>query len=371
MSELSKWKTEYLYLAMLNHERFEPVIGVTLKMGDKPTESATKLLLLIDYLNQQHYLYKELIGIDYIRNIINPDIILYQEPYWSVIPKEYTLLNNMQSLFISIGYAFHSLLLPFDHFSEVKMFAWFDCYENQNTAVSAIEYMKGKRKNILVTGLPMSEGLLSHNSDPWKPQNQKKKKIIWAPHHSIGFTYETITYSCFFEICDFMLAIVEKYKDQVQWAFKPHPLLRSKLELVWGRERVDAYYEKWANMENTQFEQGKYVGLFEHSDAMIHDCASFTIEYHYTKKPVMYLVNGKSHIENLNNFAQEAYKLHYMGNSSNDIEIFVNNVINGVDPLLDSRIHFFDSYLQSPNEKKASENIINAILGKSEYQYFS
>lgn len=372
LSEISKWKTEQLYLTMRGNKRFEPIIGITLKMDDKPLESATKLLELVDYLKLKNYSYHELIRAGYIQREINPDIIIYQEPYLSVIPREFNFLNNFHSLFISITYSFHTVLLPFDHYADLKQFAWFDCYENSSTALSAQKYTHGKRKNIIVTGLPMMDDLqIIQGKDPWKLQKNNKKRIIWAPHHSIGYEYETITYSCFLEFFEFMLDLASKYNEYVQWAFKPHPLLRYKLDLLWGRKKTDEYYAEWNLKDYTQYEDGRYVELFNYSDALIHDCASFTIEYLYTKKPVMYLVNELDHGRDLNDFAKEAFNLHYHGNTKKQIEEFVRNLIENVDPLLEQRTDFYNTSLIAPHGKTASQNIINAILGELEYNNFS
>ena len=43
LTELGPWKTEILYLTMLKHPRFEPIIGVALGIVDYPTMEAKKL----------------------------------------------------------------------------------------------------------------------------------------------------------------------------------------------------------------------------------------------------------------------------------------------------------------------------------------
>lgn len=364
VSETSKWKTEFLYNEMCNHKRFEPIIGITLKTDNKPSESAKSLLHLISYLEAKRYPYKELIREDYIKSNLKPDIIIYSEPYSSTILRGFNYLHNLNCLFISITYGFHSVLLPFNHFGGLKDFAWFDCYENDSTAEDALIYMKRKRKNIIVTGLPMSEIFLKYKpqSKPWK-NNDNRKRIIWAPHHSIGFDYETITYSNFLKIADRMKELANKYKDQVYWAFKPHPLLRYKLELIWGKDDTDKYYDFWSNSNFSQLEEGEYIDLFMQSDAMIHDCDTFTIEYLYSNKPVMYLYNDINHGENLNNFAKRALSVHESGFRFKDISKFVEDVISGIDNLKTNRNRFFIENLNIPVGNNASENIISTILG--------
>lgn len=364
VAESSKWKTENLYKEMTIHPRFTPIIGITLKTDDKPSESARKILQLIDYLKLNGYKYQELIGENFIKDSIRPDIIIYQEPYSGTILRGLNYLHNLNSIFISITYGFHSVLLPFNHNIGYKKFAWFDCYENESTARDAIEYTKRKRKNILVTGLPMSESFLKYYSKKyvWKDLGHRKK-IIWAPHHSIGFDYETITYGNFLTIADKMIELSEKYKDSIQWAFKPHPLLKSKLDIVWGRDKTEKYYSYWKNSVHTQLEEGEYVDLFMQSDGMIHDCDTFTIEYLYANKPVMYLYNGANHNENLNKFAKKALSVHYSGYNADDIEKFIIDIISGNDIFYKIRNNFYNQELNIDYGKYASKNIISLILG--------
>ena len=363
LADLSKWKTETLYLEMLKHNRFEPILGITLKTDDKPSESARKLTQLIEYLQGKKYHYVELIREGYIKEYIKPDIIIYQEPYLLTILRGHNYLNNLYCLFISITYGFHSVLLPFNNIGGLKDIAWFDCYENDSTAKDALEYIKNKRKNICVTGLPMSEVLLNDqvSKDVWRNKSPKKR-IIWAPHHSIGFNYETITYGNFLAIADDMRKLAEKYKDKIHWAFKPHPLLKYKLELIWGAEKTEEYYSYWRNNNHTQLEEGDYVDLFKLSDAMIHDCDTFTIEYLYMNKPVMFVDNKDCKKEHLNSFAQKAMEVHYHGNNINDIEEFIHNVIISNDVLKAKRNEFFSENIDIPLARNASKNIIDRII---------
>ena len=104
------------------------------------------------------------------------------------------------------------------------------------------------------------------------------------------------------------------------------------------------------------------------SDALIHDCGSFTIEYHYTLKPVMYLVKGEEHTKMMNTFSKKAYELHYKGKNMQDIRRFIKDVVlENSDYLLERRKKFFESYLLPPNHQTATENIIQAILGTGYY----
>ena len=164
------------------------------------------------------------------------------------------------------------------------------------------------------------------------------------------------------EFGEFILDIAEKFKENVYLAFKPQPTLYPKLLKIWGKEKTDAYYQKWKEMENAQVELGDYISLFKYSDAMIHDCSSFMIEYHFTNNPVLYLDLGGVIKEDLSPFGLEGFELCYHGHSTKDIEKFIQHVINGEDKRKKERVDFYNNHLLPPNGKTASQNIIDTIL---------
>lgn len=367
ISEVSIWKTESLYCEMLKHPRFEPLLGVALTTADKPSESIRKFKVLTDYLSYKKYSYVELYGYD-IKREIRPDIIFYQQPYDEFLDTSLSYKNNQESLICNVTYAFHSTGQKWAGAIEHFYYCWQIYYENS----IAMDYYESvtpliTRNKGRFTGLPfqdiLEKGKLDF-SNPWKPQEKEKKKIIWAPHHTISTAHNLLEYSTFLEMADIMLEIAEEYKDKIQFAFKPHPFLLKKLYKIWGKERTDVYYHKWSQLENTQLEFGEYYGLFKHSDALIHDCGSFTIEYLYMGNPVMYLSNGKPHTDTLNDFGKAAYDTHVIGKTKEDIVQFIKDTINGKDILKKEREEFLKKYLTIPNTGNASLNIINSILNE-------
>ena len=366
LTELGPWKTEILYLAMLQHPRFEPVLGVTTSPEDasfrKPLE---------DYLNIKKYEWKSIYGRT-ISEDIKPDIIFYQKPYYSAYNEDIRYDRHWNALFCYVYYAFNSVELDFATNVGLYNFAWQIYYENEMSAQCRRPLMKNKGKNIVVTGMPIQDMLLKPKSDfddPWKQLGQLKR-IIYAPHHTIGdIHFDGIEFSTFLSNADAMLEFAMKYKNKVQWAFKPHPLLYKNLVTVWGEERTNHYYQQWASLPNTQLELGRYEALFKYSDAMIHDCASFTIEYHYTLNPVLYLIKDEHHAYCLNTFATKAFDLHYKASNKIEIEKFIQNVIEDKDPMRMKREQFYNECLLPPNGKTSCQNIINAILGEEEYKY--
>jgi CDP-glycerol glycerophosphotransferase (TagB/SpsB family) len=159
-----------------------------------------------------------------------------------------------------------------------------------------------------------------------------------------------------------MVALAEKYRDSIQFAFKPHQLLKFKLQKIWGEERTKNYYERWATMENTQLEETNYVDFFLTSDAMIHDCGSFTTEYLFVNKPVMYLTHDEHVAERFNPFGLKSFECHYRGSSVEEIERFLQRVVlEGDDPKRSSRDALFEKYLKPIDGLLPSQKIIKTI----------
>lgn len=365
LQDLKQWKTESLYLSMLKHPRFNPILGIA-----SNKEVIGKEKDLVDYCHQKNYNYILLESNKTLIQQANPDIIAYQKPYKELIHEAHYVSKNRKALFVMIPYAMNSVIMDWAINQWGYLLCWQLYSENEMCCEDRRKLSWIKGKNYVITGFPIMDEFLSDKTcfmDPW-PKDRSLKRIIYAPHHTIGdMHYEGISYSTFLENADFMLQMREKYKNKVYFIFKPHPLLHRKLEMYWGEEKTESYYNKWRYSENSHIEEGEYIGLFKYSDAMIHDCSSFTIEYLYTGNPVMYLTKEENHEENLNRMAKEAFRLHEKGNNHIEIEQFIERIISGINIHRDEMIKFRKERLTPPHGKKASDNIINAILGIEDY----
>ena len=136
-----------------------------------------------------------------------------------------------------------------------------------------------------------------------------------------------------------------------------------KLHKLWGEERTEQYYNRWKTLANGQLEEGPYIDLFLTSDALIHDCGSFTAEYLYVGKPCMFLVSEGDMEAKFNVFGKQAYAQYYKGHSLKEIEDFLQHVvIEGNDTMAQQRATFYQTVLTS--DKMPSERIIEAIEQK-------
>lgn len=362
IAELGMWKTENLYQAMLSHPRFNPVLRVV------PTpENANALQEVVDYLNKRGYEYHVLNRKTPLQKGFKADIVFYQKPYRSCYFRPHRFYRNLNVLFCYASYGIHSILSDYICNQDIHNVIWQYYFENRNCAIETSSLMNNRGRNLVVTGVPMFDRYQKAREEyrfDWKQQDKTKKRIIYAPHFSI-LPDSLLQYGTFLENGQFMLEMARKYEKEIQFVFKPHPLLQPTLYGYWGKEKTDAYYAAWDSLANAKVELGQYVDLFMTSDAMIHDCSSFTNEYMFTCNPVMYLLhdNSDSHSANLNTMSRDAFELHYKGLTFDDIEKFILDVISGNDAYMQQRKMYYEKYLKPVNGKLATENIIEAILG--------
>ncbi|MDE7089874.1 MAG: CDP-glycerol glycerophosphotransferase family protein, partial [Prevotella sp.] len=241
---------------------------------------------------------------------------------------------------------------------------WRRYVEHPLEEIDAKKISRNHGSNIIYSGYPGIDRFIKNEenySDVWILKNRNVKRIIWAPHHTIT-DYAFVSYSTFLDYHDFMLEMAHKYDGQIQIAFKPHPLLKNRLDLIWGEDRTKEYYKEWNNLQNGLLNDGAYEDLFMTSDAIIHDSGSFIGEYLFTRKPAMYLSNGRPFNEQYNQLAQKCLDNYYIGRSKEDIEKFIIDVIEGKDPLKEKREIFDYKELLPPNGKLASENIMDDLI---------
>lgn len=361
VSELSMWKTESLYVEMLNSQRFNPILLLIPSI-----KTPHKINDVIEYANQKGYIYETISKDETIQDRFSPDIIFYQQPYENFIPSKYFYDKNLHSLICHVNYCFRNILNKGAINQYLLNIAWHFYAENDICLLEQSRYMINGGRNQIATGLPFMDDLSKPKSDfkdPWKWKDSRKR-IIYAPHHSIT-DGDNVSWGTILRYGDFILECAKRYTHETVWIFKPHPFLRGKLEKIWGVERTNAYYQSWSSMENSQCEEGEYNAIFKHSDAMIHDCGSFSLEYLYTGNPVMYLYDEDrvQHDVPLSELTKKSLDVHYKSYSEGDIERFITDIIKGNDCLKKQRNDFYQAYLYKSPEHSATKQIMRAILG--------
>lgn len=362
------WKYDSVIQAMQQDIVFSPLVLVVPQVNKGRDFMLSQLRHGMEYYQSKGY--AALCSYDeksdaYVNALsLHPDIIFFSNPYDGLVDDRYNIRHYFgKVLTCYVNYNYCNVPYQWDCASPFHQKVWkyyVECESNYNQIKQFCSAY-----NCVVTGYPTSDLFAStvETGKDWKMKDSKLKRIIWAPHHTIEGNTGMTQFSTFSLYYDFMLRIAEEYKDSVQFVFKPHPLLQSALykHKDWGKERTDAYYERWANGDNTAFVNGDYVDLFKSSDAMIHDCGSFTIEYLNVKKPVMFL-DSYDRKSQCNEVAIKAYNCHYIGKNEGDIRDFLERVvIGGSDIFRENRNSFYDEFLLPPNGMTVAENIINNL----------
>lgn len=366
----SIWKYDTLYRLMEKSDFFEPKVVISpynVHLIYDKNECLSVMQKAVSFAKEKEYDY--LCAYDFnnkkwlnVKKILNPDIVFFSKPYKDTLPK-YHIYNFQDKLSLYVPYGFLCIdIFRINYNLPFHNFLWKFLVETKFQKEYSEQYSLCKGDNVKVIGCLAVEKLMDDAFKPkdvWKPQTKPKKRIIWAPHHTVDYLFN---FSNFLTYCDLMLDLAKEYEDDIQIAFKPHPVLKFKLINIWGKEKTEEYYNKWETMSNTQLEQGYYLDLFQTSDALIHDCASFTAEYLYTKKPTLFTLRDSQVLSHWNSFGKKCYDMHYHAESFEQIRDFIKQVvINGEDKMYDKRMEFYNTFLYPKDGVLPSQKIMNYL----------
>lgn len=360
--ELPFWKNELLFKSMLQNERIDPCLWIcSPNRAMTTTEQQHIKLLCIEYAQKNNFPYIENMGLVELRHTFSPDYIFVVHPYDYLIPFNIKDIKNELVCFIPYGYSNLDTVATFNNLKSQFFHRFY--VESPYIASVAKKYMLNKGKNIFISGLPFGELLASPSTGKRVWKGHDKKRLIWAPHWTaIKETTPILVTSTFCDIAKTMQELAEKYKDNIQIAFKPHPLLKHILysKENWGKEKTDAYYQYWESNSYTQLEEGEYVELFKQSDAMIHDCGSFILEYLLVNKPCLYMQRADAKAQ-FNQSTLNALDCYQIGVNKYDIESFFLDILKGRDRKAKIRDEFINSYL-IPKGTSPVKKIISDLL---------
>lgn len=363
--DLPCWKCDSVFRLMQQHPRFRPIIWIVPELQIKDADERQRKL---DELRRQFadrgYPVADMYSLEQMRAEYAPDIVFLAKPYPGVT--SWNAWNLDRELICYVPYCYQNTCRE-DFLYGRENHVWRNFYATRGVGRLATSLMANGGGNVITTGSPCADSFLHAETatqhTAWKRCAPGMKKVIWAPHWTVmGDSFFSV--STFLNVADGMLQLAEKYADRIQWAFKPHPLLRDSLyqHPDWGKERTDAYYGRWESMPNSQLETGAYVELFKQSDAMVHDSGSFIMEYLLVDKPCMYLQLEGSSVD-FNEDTQRALDCYRKGKSIEDVESFLLDLLQGKpDAMARPRARYRKSSLIPPRGKTAAQNIIDVIL---------
>ena len=354
------WKYDDVFKLMQTDKKYNPCILLCLRPQDPLEIQQMHRDKMLAYFQEK--------GFPCISKIdeIDPDFLFYAQPYKNSVPEELRAYNFLDKLICYVPYAFFISNYRWAYDAQVHNLAWKLFYPSTLHLQNAKEIAFNKGKNVEVVGYPLADKFLSPAAnDPWKIKDRHFKRIIWGAHHSV-LDDDICNPSTFLKNAKPMLELARKSKD-CQFAFKPHPHLKEHLykHPDWGKVKTDAYFDAWNIAENTFRIDGDYVDLFKTSDALIHDCGSFTVEYLYVNKPIIYIGNQREDI--LCHFGKRAMEGNYTLKDTS-IENFIQNIVvaNGMPPAINDikepiRRAILKNDLTPPNGKTFAQNIMDFL----------
>lgn len=370
---VAMWKSQHLYDLMKQDTRFHLYVFLAPAITFSNEARCSDLQKMREYFKQHNVPFidyelekgKEPVG---VYSIVEPDIIFHAQPYESSIDKCYSFPIFKDKLLCHIPYAFHARSTQYYNFnSKYNNIAWRLYYPNEENYNIARQYAYNHGRNVVVVGNPSTDDyVLPAKTDPWKNKDRGIKRIIWAPHFTILEGLGFAQMSNFLNLAVYMQQLAIEYEDKVSFAFKPHPRLYTELvkHPDWGMERTKEYYDFWKNGSNSQLETGDFVDLFKGSDAMIHDSGSFTVDYLYFNKPVLYdNPDIEAAKDTANETGKRAYDVHYKVSSNEDIKRFIDDVVlAGNDTMKTQREEYYKNYLLPPDGKTVAQNIYDDLV---------
>ncbi len=342
ISCLAEWVGDALLQKFAAHERFDVTVVIVWQAN---TDFDAEIPTLIKHFEQSGLPYRLADGTVRPKDF---DIIFYTSPYMEILSNWRDFDIPLSTLVCYIPYGFYIAAIQNMQFN---LFAHNIIWKNFTPAkgyeILAERYSDIGAHGMVYAGYPKLDGLL----DPacasyahWKTASKGcVKKIIFAPHHSIG---ETPYYATFAANHRYFLEYAKNHQEDTAWIFKPHPILGLscvKNGIFSSLEEYDAYCRAWDSLPNAKVVSGEYLSYFASSDAMILDSVSFMAEYFYVHKPILFLTREG---ERFNEFGEMVFSAlyHARGTDYAAIEHFIDVLIES-DPMKAMRDDFFSQVL--------------------------
>lgn len=360
---IGMWKNDELLKRMMAHPRINPVVWIVPHYAEWDNEAnMANARAHFEAMGATMAVYSDYPTMESLNERWPIDLLFLAEPYvFNFWDKHKRSILDVPFAFVS--YCFRNSVLPVLYNQVLQNVALFNFCENEYVRQLASGIMDNRGVNMRAVGYPFGDCLLAAEK---RSRSCARKCIVWAPHWTVVNTRQFVKNGTFLDTAEPMLALARKFEDEVDFVFKPHPSLHNMLAGVpeWGAVRADEYWQAWRELPNGRIEEGEYLELFRESDALIHDCGSFTFEYLYMDKPCMFLMVEEKYPA-YNQMAEEALECYHQGRTREEIEAFIRTaVLGGQDTKAGVRREFREKYLLPPGGS-AAENIIRVLLDYS------
>lgn len=295
---------------------------------------------------------------DYDFTIFKPDLVFVQNPYDFTRPIRFSCSelrkNNIKYAYIPYGLDVGEgeRNLHYQYNMDCHNFAtWIFVRSEQHKRLYK-RYCNAGNKHVYVTGHPKFDSV-----SLWRKENNNENKtLLWTPHFVEDGIKGWSTFNLYYET---LLFIAMNYPVNV--IIRPHPLFVGRLR-AFGGVAVDKFnqlleYSKIINNITLDF-NSSYNESFAKADALLADAGSFLLEFLPTEKPILYLTHDMC--LGLNKSAYFVYKNYYIARNEQDIDDFVNMVLENKDPMKTKRLKALHDNFFMPLVSAGDE--INKIL---------
>ncbi|MEI4233692.1 CDP-glycerol glycerophosphotransferase family protein [Roseovarius sp. D22-M7] len=375
VSNTASWKVGPVLSRMLEDEDFQtiavicPVVAGQLShVADQTAEAVRR------YLDMQGFAYVDLTGVDESDakaelDRLDPHLVVFTNPH-RLVPEALHDDLFRQRLSCYVPYSHEVMQYGDDqeqHNQESHNAFWRIFVPHDASRRCYAEARIRGDAGVSVTGFPACEPLMepatAREPSPWQPQDRAKARVVYAPHWLWRPDIKMATIDTF---GDAMMRIADDYREDIQWALRPHPMLRPKLmeDPAWGPARTQAFFDFWEHSEFSQIHEDDYVPLFRTSDALIHDSGSFLAEYLYLRKPVMYLMTEETGDKYFNSFGRAAITACEVGRSADEIRRFLDDLLAGQSAPVGHSAFFRQEiapHLETPPSQKICDEIKRAV----------
>jgi hypothetical protein len=295
---------------------------------------------------------------------VETDLVFYQQP-WGM--KDWPRRMAGRALGAYMHYGFMIMANHGMHYNigTFHSYLWRYFAQTEEHRLLHLAHDPSAHDRIVVTGYPKLDEFLEPDAPAreraaatWAGPDPQAKRIVFAPHHSLG--KDNLQMSTF-RWSGRRLLDLARNEPGLQWVYKPHPTLKHSVVKngVMTRAEYRDYERAWATLPNsTVYDSGGYFDIFRSSDAMITDCGSFLAEYLPTRKPLIWLVS--EHSIGLNRIGQTLEPALYRADDLASFERVFDRVLrSGEDPL--EQVRAARSSLLFPGEGSSSSAVVEHL----------
>jgi len=329
------WNTfDNLYQQMKNQpERFDPIILAVPEMFGQKIEHYKAL----DFLNEKGYPYIKGYNEETEKWIapqqLDADYVFYNRHYLSRQPKNLSFLqmrNHSKLCYISYAAccakgAVEKTVCGFNELRE------FDFLFSENEKLTDVygSYKKmhpACQTQIVTLGSPKYDAI--RKTVNCYAQSAKRQTVLYTPR------WLTTEGTCsFFELYGFFFELVRNNPD-IDYIFRPHPLMHQGVGADWGEENWNAFIEEFNRYDNAYIDRNpEYFESFAKATVLVTDISSFLFEFLITGKPIIYVKKK----EVFNQFGISASRSLYQCTTVDEVKMQLQQLREGIDPLADMR----------------------------------